>query len=107
MWQKRTPLKRKPNQKRNNSLADPWSLVHYAVGMLLGWTMAPIAALVAMVAWEPFEILVLSPVLARVGIDFGYESWRNSVSDTFFDAAGIFVGYYLFTALATPPFHLF
>lgn len=91
----------------NDSLFDVWSLVHLAVGICLGWLMAPLVALILMAAHEPFEVKVLSPWLARHGIVYGYEALRNSLSDIFFDAVGIAIGYWLITSLKTPPFHLF
>lgn len=76
-------------------------------GVMLGWIMAPFAALVIMVLWEPLEILVLSPLLARFGVTFGFESLKNSLSDIFFDAVGVVLGAFALGALAAPPFHLF
>jgi hypothetical protein len=93
--------------KRNNALFDGWSIVHLCTGVVLGWLVSPLIGLLVMVLWEPLEILVLSPLLAKRGITFGYESLNNSLSDIFFDALGISVGYWLLTAIAVPPFHLF
>lgn len=73
----------------------------------MGWVMQPFVALSIMVLWEPLEILVLSPVLDRFGIVFGYESIRNSLSDIFFDVIGVALGAWLLSAIATPPFHVF
>lgn len=92
--------------KRNSALFDGWSLVHVASGVLLGWIMTPLAALIIMIAWEPLEILVLSPLLARAGIVFGYETWRNALSDIIFDCVGIVIGAFILTSLLPPPFHL-
>lgn len=93
---------------RNNRLFDLWSIVHLLTGVLMGWVMDPFLALVLMIAWEPFEIFVLGPSLKRwTGITFGYESFRNSLSDMLFDAAGVALGYYALRALADPPFLLF
>lgn len=76
-------------------------------GILMGWTMSPFVALVLMVLWEPLEILVLSPLLAKVNIEFGYETLRNSLSDIVFDTIGVVIGAYALTSLVDPPFHLF
>jgi hypothetical protein len=46
-----------------------------------------------MVLWEPLEVFVLSPFLAKRGIEFGYETWRNSLSDIVFDIVGVAIGY--------------
>lgn len=78
---------------RNNSIFDIWSIVHLLTGILFGLLINPWLAFVLMVAWEPLEIFVLSPLLAKYGIDFGYETWRNSLSDIVFDAIGILIGY--------------
>lgn len=78
-----------------------------STGVLLGWLMAPFVALVIMVLWEPLEIFILSPLMARFGIEFGFESLRNSLSDIFFDVIGVIVGAWLLTSLIDPPFHLF
>jgi hypothetical protein len=92
---------------RNNKLYDRWSLVHLTTGIILGWIMDPFVALAIMVLWEPLEILVLSPLLARRGIIFGYETLRNSLSDIMFNILGVSLGAGALTALAAPPFHLF
>lgn len=82
--------------KRNSSLIDPWSFMHLASGVALGWLIDPFWALVLLIAWEPFEILFLGPALYKwKGIDFGYEDWRNSISDIVFDALGVAIGAYL------------
>lgn len=93
--------------KRNGALYDTWSLVHVATGILMGWLMSPFVALALMVLWEPLEVLVLSPILARYGIIFGYESIRNSLSDIFFDVVGVAVGAWLLPIIIAPPLHLF
>ena len=93
--------------KRNDKLYDKWSLVHVVTGIALGWVMNPLAALVIMVLWEPLEIFVLSPLLGRRGIVFGYESWRNSLSDIVFNIIGVLFGAQVLAALSVPPFHLF
>jgi hypothetical protein len=90
---------------RNDLLFDMWSLVHLATGILMAWVMDPFVALLIMVLWEPLEILVLSPLLAKVGIVFGHETLRNSLSDIFFDCVGVAVGYWVLTPLVPPPFH--
>jgi len=94
-------------QSRNNKLYDHWSLVHLTTGIVLGWIMDPFIALALMVLWEPLEILVLSPLLARRGIIFGHETIRNSLSDIVFNVIGVALGAGALTALAVPPFHLF
>ena len=76
-------------------------------GIAMGWLMDPFIALVLMVLWEPFEILLLSPFLARYKIIFGHETLRNSLSDIIFDAAGVMIGVWVLTRLISPPFHLF
>lgn len=93
--------------RRNDALFDLWSIVHLVTGIALGWVMDPFVALLAMVLWEPLEILVLSPLLARWNILFGHESLRNSLSDIAFDGAGVALGYWVLTPLVAPPFHLF
>lgn len=69
--------------------------------------MPPIVALSILVLWEPLEILVLSPLLAKINITFGYETLRNSLSDIVFDTIGVLIGIYLLKAHFTPPFTLF
>lgn len=92
---------------RNNTWYDPWSAVHFMSGILLGWLLPPLAALAILILWEPLEILLLSPLLARENINFGYESLRNSLSDIVVDIAGFIVGHYLLLHVITPSFHLF
>ncbi len=93
--------------KRNDTLFDTWSIVHLLTGVGLGWVMSPFIALVIMVLWEPLEILILSPILAKSGIIFGYESLRNSLSDIFFDTIGVIIGWYIIGSIIEPPFFLF
>ena len=75
--------------KRNDKLVDIWSLVHVVSSGTLAWLIGPVSAFVIVTLWEPFEILLLSPLLAQRGIIFGYESWRNSLSDIVFNSLGI------------------
>lgn len=93
--------------RRNDSLYDVWSLVHLVTGILMAWVMSPFVALLIMTLWEPLEILVLSPFLARFGILFGHESLRNSLSDIVFNCIGVAIGYWGLARLWDPPFHLF
>lgn len=93
--------------RRNDALYDGWSLLHIIWAMALAWVMSPFIALTIMVLWEPLEVLVLSPLLAKYGIVFGYESIRNSLSDIFFDVIGVFLGVYVLAKLIDPPFYLF
>lgn len=80
---------------RNQSLVDWWSLTHVAWGFALAMVLPPVAAFAIMAAWEPFEVFVLSPLLARVGVRFGYESLRNSLLDIFFDGIGVAIAAFL------------
>jgi len=78
-----------------------------ATGVVLGWVMNPLVALLIMILWEPLEIFVLSPLLGRRGIVFGYESLRNSLSDIVFNVIGVLLGAQVLAALSVPPFRLF
>jgi hypothetical protein len=93
--------------QRNNAFFDGWSIIHLLTGVIMGWVMSPFIALLLMILWEPLEILVLSPILAKFGIIFGYETLRNSLSDIVFDIVGVIIGAYILTALLEPPFFLF
>ena len=75
--------------KRNDKLVDIWSLVHVVSSAGLAWLIGPVAAFIVVTLWEPLEIFVLSPLLAKRGIVFGYETWRNSLSDIVFNSLGI------------------
>lgn len=92
---------------RNGALFDRWSIVHLCTGVLFGWLMNPFIAFIIMTLWEPFEIFILSPLLARFGIIFGYESLRNSLSDIFFNTVGIILGAWLLSRIIEAPFRLF
>jgi hypothetical protein len=94
-------------KRRNDALFDIWSIVHFVNGVTLGWLLSPFVALAILVLWEPLEIFILSPILAKFGIEFGYETLRNSLSDILFDVAGVAVGYWILTYYLPPPFHLF
>jgi hypothetical protein len=80
---------------RNNELFDIWSAAHFVWGLALAVLLGPLWSIVIMIAWEPFEILLLGPTLARWGIAFGHETWRNSVSDMVFDVAGAIAAFFL------------
>ena len=99
--------KTEQTHKRNGNLFDIWSIIHLTNGIMLGWLMAPFVAIVIMILYEPLEIFIISPILARYGIAFGYESIRNSLSDIVFDATGVAIGAYILGAWLEPPFHLF
>ncbi len=92
---------------RNHALYDWWSLTHVTWASLLGWIMNPFVALAIMVLWEPLENFVLNPLLAKINIDFGYESLQNSLSDIVFDVVGVAIGAFILKALIDPPFYLF
>ncbi len=96
------------DRRRNDTLVDAWSGVHLVTGIWMGWVMDPFVALLILVLWEPFEILILSPLADRfLGIEFGFESLRNSLSDMTFDALGVAMGFWLLAAFVDPPFMLF
>lgn len=80
---------------RNDSIIDPWSAAHFLWGVVLAIALGPVWAVAILVAWEPFEIFLLGPTLARWGIPFGHETWRNSISDMMFDAAGAVAAFFL------------
>ena len=92
---------------RNNALIDTWSFVHLLSGVLLGWVLSPIAAIAILVLWEPLEVLVISPICARFGIVFGYETVRNSLSDIVFDLLGVAFSMFVLIKVIEPPFILF
>jgi len=87
---------------RNHRLVDVWSFIHLAAGILIALVLPPFWALVVMVLWEPLELLVLSPMLARIDILFGHESLKNSMMDVVFDVAGVVVGVYLVVPVFDP-----
>lgn len=93
---------------RNDTVVDEWSGVHLVTGVWAGWLMDPFIALLIMVLWEPLEMLVLNPLFERWwGIEFGFESLRNAMSDIVFNAAGVALGYWGLRAFVEPPFVLF
>ena len=94
-------------ERRNSALFDIWSIIHMTTGIGLGWLIDPFVALSIMILWEPLEVLVLSPLLRKRGIIFGYETIRNSLSDIFFDFVGVALGAWVLAKLVSPPFHLF
>lgn len=95
---------KKNERHRNKNLFDGWSIVHLSIGIILGWTMSPFVALVIMTLWEPLEIFVLSPLLARFDIVFGHESLQNSLSDILFNTLGVTFGAYVLAEIVTIPF---
>lgn len=90
--------------KRNTSVFDRWSIVHLCTGILFGWVMNPLVAVLIMAVWEPVEIFIISPLVARAGIVFGYETFRNSLSDILFNTLGILFGAFILRLLVSSPF---
>lgn len=87
---------------RNDHLMDWWSASHFLWAIALTIAVGPWWGLALMLAWEPFEILLLGPLLSRKGIAFGHETWRNAASDAVFDAAGVAVAFFLLLPLWDP-----
>ncbi len=78
-----------PRGDRNDALVDAWSFVHVCSTFFLTLWLGPLHAFVLVVMWEPFENLLLSPVLAKFGISFGHETMKNAMSDIVFDSIGL------------------
>ena len=89
-------------QKKHPDWFDWWTLTHVAWGIVLVFFLTPFWALVLLVLWEPFEVGVLSPLLARFGICFGDEALRNSMGDIIGDVAGVAIGWYLILPFFDP-----
>lgn len=81
-----------PDSRRNQRLVDGWSGLHLLGGVVVALVLPPFWALVVAVLFEPVEVLVIGPVVARYDIDFGHEGVRNLAMDLVFDVAGILVG---------------
>ncbi len=93
------------DERRNDALVDVWSGVHLMTGVAMGWVMDPFVALLLLVLWEPFEVLVLSPLAERMwNAEFGFEGLRNVVSDILFDALGVALGFWVLRHFVDPPF---
>lgn len=91
-----------PRVGRNARLVDVWSVTHVAWGVLLTVLVGPWWALLILTLWEPVEIFLIAPLLARFGIDFGREAFVNSVSDLAFNAIGAALGWYVVLPLWDP-----
>lgn len=87
---------------RNERWVDWWSLTHVAWGAALALAIGPFWALVLMTLWEPFEVLLVSPLVARFGASFGHESLVNSLVDLVFNVAGVLLGAALAGILGWP-----
>lgn len=92
---------------RNNAFLDIWSIVHVFSGIVFGWMMNPLIAFLILTLWEPLEIFVISPYLAKHDIEFGYEGPLNSFSDILFNTIGMIIGIFILAKFFTPPFFLF
>ena len=102
-WRQGTAnAKRLARRVRNDRLVDAWSASHFAWGAGLAMLVGPWWSFAVMVAWEPFEILLLGPLLSRKGIVFGHETWRNAASDIVFDGAGALAAYLVLRLLWDP-----
>lgn len=97
----------KSNHPRNSSLFDKWSLVHISSGIVAAVLMPPLLAIIILALWEPLEIFVLSPFMARFGIIFGHESLKNSLADIFFNIIGVIIGILILSNLNMLPLFLF
>lgn len=86
------------HRPRNESLVDVWSFVHIGTCLALTLLFGPLLAFIIALVWEPLEVLVLSPLLARIGIDFGHEHFWNSMSDIAFNTLGVGLGWALLQA---------
>ncbi len=67
--------------------------------IILCLLLGPMWAFVITVLWEPFELFIVSPLAAKFGIVFGYETIRNTLSDIIFDAMGVGLGILLFKTI--------
>ena len=92
---------------RNNAFLDIWSIVHVSSGIVFAWVMNPWIAFAILTLWEPLEIFVISPLLAKRGIEFGYEGPLNSFSDILFNTIGMAIGIFILAKFFVPPFFLF
>lgn len=77
--------------RRNSRFVDTWSFIHLIFGVVFGLTFSPLIAVLILIVWEPIEILIISPILARHKIVFGYETVNNSFSDILFDIIGVLI----------------
>lgn len=91
------------DRPRNHRLVDWWSLTHIVWGAGLAFLVGPFWALAVMTLWEPFEVLLLSPLLARRGRSFGHESLANSLTDLVFNLAGVLAGAGMMAAMGRVP----
>ena len=71
-------------------------------GILIGWTINPLVALILVALYEPIEVFAVSPFLMKRGVIFGYEALPNSLSDIFFGAIGIVIGFLFAQHLGHP-----
>jgi hypothetical protein len=102
-WRQGTANARRLGRRvRNDHLVDGWSASHFAWGAGLAMLVGPWWSFALMVAWEPFEVFLLGPLLSRKGIAFGHETWRNSASDVVFDGAGAAAAYLVLRLLWDP-----
>lgn len=83
---------KQPIMIRNDKFFDGWSVIHLITSILFTLIIGPKITLVIVFLWEPLEIFLLSPLLSRMGINFGEETLKNSISDLIFDAVGVAIG---------------
>jgi hypothetical protein len=82
--------------RRNSRFVDTWSFIHLIFGIVFGLIFSPLIAVLILIVWEPIEIFIISPILARHKIVFGYETLNNSFSDILFDIIGVLIAVNLF-----------
>lgn len=97
MKQTKTTIKQKT--ARNDAVLDKWSAVHFVTSAVLCVLFGPVIAVVVTYIWEPIEIFVISPIVARFGILFGHETLRNSLSDIAVNTIGVGAGLILLQIL--------
>lgn len=81
--------------RRNNRLIDPWTFVHVVAGAAATLVVDPVAAFLILAVYEPVEIFLISPLMWEIGIEFGYETWRNALVDVIFNGVGVLLGWYV------------
>lgn len=88
-------------ERAKDPYMDAWTPVHLLVGAMLGLLFPELWALMAIVLWEPFVLIVLAPHIKKGSWVFfdktqlSGPTLRNVLVDLVADVAGVILGAYL------------
>lgn len=92
-------------ERATDPYVDAWTPMHFLVGAFLGILLHEFLALILLVLWEPFVLMVLAPRIQRGrwgwidGTQLAGPTLRNVLVDLVADVTGVMVGAFLLRRL--------